>query len=234
MKTFRRSLSPRIRGIERDEAGVTLPELLVTMMLLTMLLAMIMTIFVAFTRTFADDRSSSNNTASATVAMDEMTRVIRAGTKNEVETSATLQPVFSKAGPNGVTLQAYVDTNATAPRPTQVQFLVGADNSIVEKRWNAAVSATGYFSFGGAANSERTIARGVDHSAAPVFVFYDKSYNEIIPVGGYVPDAKLSAIAAVQITLTVQSDETGRSQAATLQNSVGIPNLNVSRTGPIR
>ena len=234
MNKLRRTLSPQLRSLKRDSDGVTLPELLVTMMLLTMLLAMIMTIFVAFTRTFSDDRASSNNTASATVAMDELTRVIRAGTKNEVASSATLQPVFSKAGPDGVTLQAYIDTDAATPRPTQVEFVIGADDSLVERRWDAAVSTDGYFTFGGSVDSERTIARGVDDTASPVFLFFDKSYTEIEPVGGAIPTSKLSAIAAVQITLTLQSDDTGRAQPATLQNSVGIPNLNVSRIGPTR
>lgn len=234
MRKFRNTICLGSRQLCRDDRGVTLPELIVTMMLLSMLLAMIMTIFVAFTRSFADDRLAANNTASATVAMDELTRVIRAGTKNEVAGSATLAPVFSDAGADKVTLQAYIDTNATLPRPTRVEFSLTPENTIVEKRWNAIVGTGGYFSFGGAPNSQRVIARNISAGSTPVFTFLDKASTEIELVGGKVPGARLGAIAAVQISITVQGDQSGGSQSATLQNSVGIPNLNVSRIGPTR
>jgi len=231
MNAFRRALFAPSRRLQSDQSGVTLAELIVTIALMAMLLTLIMTIFVTFTRSFAEDRSASTNTAAATVAMNELTRVIRAGTENPVTTSATNQPVFSYASAERVKLQAYLDTEAASPKPVQVQFVVNSDRTLVETRWDAKPLGSGYFSFKTTVASERTIVRQIATGSTPVFSFYNAK-NELIPLtAGKVPDNLLPNIAAVKISMTVQTDPTGKAQTATLENTVGIPNLGLSRIG---
>ena len=52
-----------------------------------------------------------------------------------------------------------------------------------------------------------------------------------MPASGVLSDANRRLIAAVKVTMTVQTDETGEAKTATLENTVGIPNLGFSRIG---
>ncbi|EAR25716.1 hypothetical protein A20C1_07548 [marine actinobacterium PHSC20C1] len=232
MKRFRTFLFARVTRVHRDEAGVTLSELIVTIALMSMLLAMVMTIFVTFTKTFAEERSATSNTAGATVAMNELTRVIRSGTENPVAASTLNDPVFSYAGTERVVLQAYLDTDAANPKPVKVEFLITADRTLVEKRWNAQLQASGYFTFQTTAASQRTVVRQISTGTTSVFRYFDDSNTELTPpAGGTLTLAQRRVVAAVKVSMTIQTDPTGRAKTASLENTVGIPNLGLSRIG---
>ncbi|QYH35328.1 PilW family protein [Salinibacterium sp. M195] len=228
---LRDTLFSRVRRLAGDQTGVTLSELIVTMALLTMLLAMIMTIFISFSRSFTEDRSASSNTAAAAVAMNELTRVVRSGTEIPVSGRQTNDPVFSVAAPDRVVLQAFLDTEAASPKPVRVEFSITADRTLQERRWTSIVSSSGYFTFNNTAASQRTVVRQIAAGTAPVFAFFDAKNLPIALVGGKIPDDKLATIAAVKVSMTVQTDPTGNAQTATLENTVGIPNLGRSRIG---
>ncbi|WP_231606258.1 type II secretion system protein [Salinibacterium sp. NK8237] len=199
--------------------------------LMTMLLAMVMTIFVAFTRSFSDDQATSNNSNTVSVAMNELTRVIRSGTELTQSGTDTNVPVFTVAKPNLARLSTYLDTDALDPEPLQVEFEVTSSHTLIERRWDATESSLGYFSFPSYATSERTISRNLDSSTGALFTYLDVSGNEILPVSGKVPTSLLPSIAAVKVVMTVQSDATGGASPATIENTVGIPNLGTSRIG---
>ncbi|MBH0008441.1 prepilin-type N-terminal cleavage/methylation domain-containing protein [Salinibacterium sp. SWN1162] len=234
MNIIRTALLARVRRIRNDDSGVTLAELIVTIALLTMMLAMVMTIFISFTRSFTSDRSASTNTSSATVAMNELTRVIRSGTQLKTP-SGTLSPVFSEATAEKVALTAYLDTQAASPRPVKVMFEITADRTLVEKRWEATGESNGVFTFKtGTPSSERTIVRQIAGNGTPVFS-YLKSVN-VATAGAptetlWTESDPFSKIIAVTVSMTVQTDPSGEAATATLLNTVGIPNLDVPRIG---
>ncbi|MGZ0211966.1 MAG: hypothetical protein ACKVI4_05775 [Actinomycetales bacterium] len=232
MRKLRSALFARASRLQREEAGVTLSELIVTIALMGMLLAMVMTIFITFTRTFSEERSASANTSAATVAMNELTRVIRSGTENPVATATLNEPVFSVASPENVVLQAYLDTDALTPKPVKVQFQITADRTLVETRWDAQSLSSGYFSFSSTAASQRTVVRQIATGSTPVFRFYTKENAElVVPASGALTESQRRLVAAVKVTMTVQTDPTGAAKTATLENTVGIPNLGFSRIG---
>ncbi|QAV70261.1 type II secretion system protein [Salinibacterium sp. UTAS2018] len=234
MNRMRITLSTRIRRIRADERGVTLAELIVTIALLTMMLAMVMTIFISFTRSFTSDRSASNNTASATVAMNELTRVLRSGTQLKLASGA-LTPVFSEATAERVVLTAYLDTEAASPQPVRVMFEVTPERTLVETRWEPTGESKGVFTFDlDSPTSERTVVRQIAAGGKPVF-----SYLKAVTVREPGAPTEIvwndgdpySKILAVTVTMTVQTDPSGAAKTATLQNTVGIPNLDVPRIG---
>ena len=232
MRAFRSQLFSRVTRLQHDQRGVTLSELIVTVALMGMLLAMVMTIFVTFTKTFSEERSASANTSAATIAMNELTRVIRAGTENPVSSATLNEPVFSVASPENVVLQAYLDTDALNPEPVKVQFQITTDRTLVETRWDARALSSGYFSFYNTAASERTVVRQIATGGTPVFRFYTKDNVElVVPANGSLSESQRRQIAAVKVTMTVQTDPTGNAKTATLENTVGIPNLGFSRIG---
>jgi type II secretory pathway pseudopilin PulG len=232
MKRFRTTVFAGVSRLRRNEAGVTLSELIVTIALMSMLLAMVMTIFVTFTRTFAEERSATSNTAGATVAMNELTRVIRSGTELPRAASALNDPVFSFAGVEHIVLYAYLDTDATNPKPVKVKFTITPDRTLVERRWEANVLPNGDFAFQAIPNSERTVVRQIATGSTPVFRYFDENNLELTPpAGGNLSLNERRRVAAVKVSMTIQTDPTGRAKTASLENTVGIPNLGLSRIG---
>ncbi|WP_449628654.1 PilW family protein [Rhodoglobus sp.] len=232
MNRFQTVLFARVSRLQREEAGVTLSELIVTMALMTMLLAMVMTIFVTFTKTFSEERSATSNTSAATIAMNELTRVIRSGTENPVESAPNNDPVFSFASPEHVVLQAYLDTSSANPKPVKVQFRITADRTLVETRWTARSLPLGKFDFPGTPASERTVVRQIATGTTPVFQFFTKENTPLLmPASGQLAESDRRLVSAVKVTMTVQTDPSGRAKTATLENTVGIPNLGRSRIG---
>ncbi len=220
--------------IRQDERGVTLPELIVTVFLLGFLTTLILGLVTTFSQTFTRDRSSGDSTMVAAAGMKEVTRVIRSGTELRLTGGgSTSAPVFVDARANSVTLFAYIDTNATSPRPIKVRFAIDAQRRLVETRW-LATTTTSPWSFAAEASpsSSRPVARRIPTTAAPLFEYLDVNNQAMtIPSAGFSTD-QLRSIAAVRVTLTVQADDTQRADPVQIQNAVGIPNRGISRVRP--
>lgn len=223
------------RRLSRDDTGLTLAELLVTIALLSVLMGVVVTTFVQFNRVYIDNRAAADNTSAASIAMNEITRVIRSGTENPIVGSTVNQPVFSEAGTRRVVMQSYLDTESADPRPVRVRFEINASRELVETRWAATPvsGASGYFTFASRPLSSRVVARRIElPSTIPneIFTYLDKNgVALVIPTSGQLTETQRRSVVAVQVRLTVQTDDRGQAKPATLHNTVGIPNLGVSR-----
>lgn len=220
----------RLRGAQ-DDAGMSIPELLVTMFIMAMITTMIVGLVSSFSSTFTRDRAATDSTAVAAAGMKEVTRVVRSGTELQVAGGGTTNaPVFLEATANALTMHAFIDTDAVDPEPVKVRFAIDASRRVVETRWAATTSTKPWaFAAVGAPTSVRPVARFVPAGADPLFTYLDANNQPLtIPSGGFSTE-QLRSIAAVQITLTVQADTTGRAEAVELQNAVGLPNRGISR-----
>lgn len=222
----------------RDERGLTLPELLITVMLLSVLMTLVVAGFVSFSRTLTDQRMAADNTSAASVAMNETTRVIRSGTVQPITGQVEPDPVFAEIGRREVVLYSYLDTNASDPRPIKVRFWVDDQRELRETRTvGVPVSGqSGVFNYAGPSTTRVIARRIVFDGSAPVFTYLDKAGVAVgLPASGTLKadttarKETIRSIAAVQVRFTVQTDDRGQATPATLQNTVGIPNLGVSR-----
>ena len=221
--------------------------MLVTMMVLLLLMVMVVSLVTSVTRTFTRERSATDSTRNASIAMKEITRVIRSGTEIRVSNQVN-SPVFLSATPESVVLRSFLDTSSAAPKPIVARFEINTARDLVEKRWNANAASGPFWTFTSLPAAPfqvtpsywtnpayvRTIARGITTTAVSgvsTFRYYDKDGLEILPVAGSLTDPQLRSIAAVKATVSVQSDQSGRAHAVTLENTVGIPNLGISRVG---
>jgi prepilin-type N-terminal cleavage/methylation domain-containing protein len=224
------------RHSNRDDAGFSLPELLVTILVFGIVGTMVVTFFTNVTRSFTEDRAASDSINIAAIGMDELTRVIRSGTEIEVQGQTLNNPVFVSAKNEDVTLYAFLDTNSANPKPVKVRFYVDTNRILKETRWDAYVVNAKYFSFNTAATSTRDIARLITPRVAPdlyLFTYYKADGTQlVVPTTGTFTTAQLRSIVAVKVTMTVQADLTERANPVRLENTVGIPNLGVSRVGP--
>lgn len=234
------ALRKRISLVGREESGFGLAEFVVAIGLFSILATLIIITFSNFTRTLTRDRAATTNTNLASVAMDELTRVIRAATSIPVYNSATDLPAFSYANKEKIILYAFIDTGSGTPTPIKVQFEVVSSRDLVETRWNAhpVPGHTTYWEFDTTASSTRVIARQiVTPGTGEAYMFnYQSIGTDLLPVDMVIPTgtggivaANLPKIAVVEVTVKVQSDTTGRASPVTMTNQVGIPNLGVSR-----
>ncbi|GIG39814.1 PulJ/GspJ family protein [Cellulomonas phragmiteti] len=228
------ALRRRLHVAGRGDRGLTLPELLVTMFLLSMITVLMVGTISGFSRAFTRDRAASDSTMVAATAMKEVTRVVRSGTELRLTGGgATNAPVFIEARPDTLTMYAYVDTSAAAPRPIKVRFAIDAQRRLIETRWPVTNTAAPWtFAAMTSPSSSRPVARFIPTTAGPLFVYLDKDENPLVPGAGGLTADQIKNVAAVRVTITVQGDITGRADAVTVQNAVGIPNLGISRVRP--
>jgi hypothetical protein len=225
-----------LRARTLDDRGHTMSELVTVMFLLGVVLVIVVSVFSSFSHTFTEDRSSTNSARTANIGMNELTRVVRSGTENPVSGVTLNDPVFEFAGTEKVVLYAYLDTDSASPKPIKVQFSINANRELVETRWTSYTVSPGYFAFNTTASTSRVVARQIVAQSGTdpfLFTFYKgDGTTTLTPTGANsLTLAERRQIVAVKVFMKVQADPTARADPVTMQNTVGIPNLGVSRVG---
>lgn len=228
----------------REEKGFGLTELITAMFIFSIVGTLMITLIVTVSQAFTKERSATDSTMVAAIGMNELTRVIRSGTKVPVPSGTDL-PVFVEARENSVTMHAYIDTTSLNPSPTKIQFTVDPVTSdLVETRWASTevAASPGTFAFSSTPLWSRTVARKIipADDGTPLFSYLAVVTNPASPNFGTaqpldassgVSAANIPTISVVQIALNVQADQTDRANPVMLKNRVGIPNLGISRIG---
>lgn len=212
---------------------MTLLELVVAMGISSILIALIVSMFTTASRSVHDQEAAIENSRLASVAMNEVTRILRAGTEIPVSGSATNKPVFLFAGAERIEMHSFIDSSSsTDPAPLKVQFARNASNELVETRWTAHHVGGTFWDFATTSTYSRTIARSLlpAQASRPLFIYLNKDGVALTPASGAsLTTAQIRNIAAVQVTMQVQGDESGRVDPVVIQNLVGLPNLGVAR-----
>ncbi len=216
----------------RRDDGLSLLELVVAMGISSILIALVVSMFVSGSRAVYDQEASTLNARLASTSMNEVTRIVRAGTEIPVRGSSTNLAVFSYAGAETIVMYSFIDAETSSdPAPLKVQFARNAANELVETRWAGYHKFVGYWDFRDA-STERIIARSLmpPVASSPLFTYYDKTGARLTPASGAsLTSAQIRNIASVQVTMQVQGDQSGRVAPVQIQNMVGLPNLGVAR-----
>lgn len=215
-----------------DERGITLVELLVAMSLSLIVLTIAGSFLVASQKASVTASSVSQNTRAASVAMNEIGRVLRAATDNPVQTGDDSQFAFQYASATTVRFFAYVNLDSTLSQPVQVQLTLDpVTKRLTETKWVGTPMSRNlsYFSFplssgptlSATPTSRRTLASSVTNGT--LFTFLDATQN---PAGLSVPVSatQLPNIRSVAFTLTVGSGSSDPN-AVTLKNTASMPNI---------
>ena len=218
----------------RDDAGLTLAEMMVVMMLMGLLSALVLTFVTSVERQMTTSRVMNENTNQASAATNETTRLLRGAVPLQVQNQAD-QPAFIEAGPTTVTFYTVVDTDAKTTTPMMVRLEVTAAGDLVEKRWLATNPGTPgpYWTFPTTAqtpSTTRTVAHGMTArpgSGQSLFTYltYDKNGNQVtLPfANGSLTAANRALVAAVQVDAKAQTGTRGT--PTLLTTVVGLRNV---------
>jgi prepilin-type N-terminal cleavage/methylation domain-containing protein len=217
-----------------SEQGLSLVELLVSMLVLGIVTAVVTGLYVSTMRNVTYAQNLSANTRSVSNGMNEMARVIRAATDNPVPGVTLSAPALEKAKDESVTFYAYVNlgtTLATQP-PIKVELSLDANRRLVETKYAAVSVASGYYAFSSSPESSRLLTETIAPATTPSLFSYLKSDGTaIVPSAGGLTAAERRLITAVQISITVTNGSTDARTWVTLQNTVGMPNRGLSLAG---
>jgi prepilin-type N-terminal cleavage/methylation domain-containing protein len=219
----------RVVSPTESDRGISLVELLVSMVVFALLLSMTVGFFVSASRANLVDQQVDSTNRTASNGVDEMTRVIRGALTNPVLNQTVNDPEFVSAGTNSMIVYSSINLTSNTAQTLKIQFAI-VGSSLIETTWLPIV-ANGYSTFATTASSTRTLASPVVLPAAGgpnLFSYIDGTGATIAPVSGFIPTASVVNIAAVTVNLQIGTANTG-SQSTLLTNTVGLPNVLVTR-----
>lgn len=187
--------------LPRGDAGLSLGELVVTMFITSLVLAVGATMFVSTLQQSSFARSKVNATSSARIAMESVSRDVRVAVR---PTDAT--PAISFAGARELIMYVSrgASTGATSPVPTKVWYWVNPSSGCLMR-----ASAVGTLS-GGAytwpADSPRptggcVTAGRFNTDGSALFTYYPLMTTSVPSPAPVVPTGTSSLTAAQRVTL---------------------------------
>jgi prepilin-type N-terminal cleavage/methylation domain-containing protein len=233
----------------RRDDGITLSELLVAMMVFGVLSTIVIGLFAGTLRATDASKSLATNTAMASNGMNEVARVIRAGTSNPVTGQTLNDPAFPIAGNEELIIYAYVNLTSSEQTPVMIRYSVDSKRRLVETTWAAKKLAGNKWSFpvvSGSPTAGVTVSTpaartrilassvAVRASPAPWLFSYQRVDGTNLPLGpgGTLSPADARLVASVNVSLSIQGSTDNAASRVTVVNSVGIPNLGMNRKVP--
>ena len=229
----------------RDE-GTSLVEMLVTMALLTVVLAATITFIIGFTRTNAKNVSLQQQVDTGRSASQMMTKTLRTAVMpSQLTSSCTLctEDAFVMGQDYAVQFYANINNPGNSVGPSRVTYTVATSGpnagDLVEKvqlPQSNSPGVTGYDYCAAEAPSAtvdcknklstRILAKGVQfNSGTPLFQYYDANGTRLVPpVGGGLTVADLGNVLQVELTVKVQAQAAARMNATTYIQRITLPN----------
>lgn len=214
----------------RDESGASLPELLVGMLVGSVVLAGVATVYVGSLRTTQTSTDRAAATADARVAMEAVTRRLRVAEVPPSATTPSTATALVEAAADRVTFYASVAAPGSSadPAPTRVQYRVDtAAGCLQETLTPASGTAPGYTWLPADERTRCVVLGVVNQGGAPLFQFF-RSATEAIPLtlqGGVLPPADLGLVQSVQVDLSVRTSAAATGQTARARNRVTLVNV---------
>ncbi|GAB3607780.1 hypothetical protein GCM10027413_31890 [Conyzicola nivalis] len=212
------------------DAGLSLVELLVSIMLSALLLVLVGTTFVQVVRNTGTVTAAREGAGSASSIVTELSKVIRSASTIPATSLAAAQPAVVSATDNALTVYSYVDTSPTVPKPTKVEFAIVA-GQIVEKRW-ATTSTKSPWVFPSTPTS--TVTYPGIHApigSTPLFTYLDATDTPVSPGAG-LSETQRALVASITVSVRIRPATPATAKPVEIVNTVGMPNVGIERATP--
>ncbi|WP_394553003.1 type II secretion system protein J [Agromyces sp. MMS24-JH15] len=228
-----------LRPTRADDAGVTLVELLVSMVILGVVMTMVANLFIAATTSSEQSRLMHESTANASNIANEVSKGIRQATTNANADGSTTPAVLFAQNErlvliSTVDVDSKVNLTGVNLQPTIVEYALDANRNLVERRW-AATLTNNAWTFPdwktATATSTRTVGGKIGPVASATLFTYLKADGITVLTPPTDPNTSLAAVAdvaTVRLNLNVVP-VTGAGKAVVIQNDVSLANLAIDR-----
>jgi len=235
-----KALQARLRrGSDRpDDAGFTLTEMVVAMVVLGVVLAGGFMVLTGAIRTAQATSSRVTDINNARLAVSAMSRTLRTAVlPSQLDDSAsagTITAAFIQGGPTSVQFYADVGNPAVLPTsgnttygPSQVSYTLNAGvlTQTIQPPLSHDVNNHDYQycnpTLPGCMVFTTVLARGVDATAAkPLFVYYDATGNSL----GALTASNLDDVDSIDIRVGMDTVSTGPMGTTSITTRVSLPN----------
>lgn len=229
------------------DAGTSLTELLISMLLFGIVLIAVSTLSIGFTKTNQQNINRQDQIDAARVATESMSKTLRTAVMPSQLTAtcagACSTDAFVLGQDFAVQFYANLNNSGNLRGPSRVTYTVTTDakgvSSLVEKIQtpdNATPGPTGYAycpAEAAGASTEckghlkvRTLATGVQ-KVTPIFTYYSAtSSTPLSPAtnGGSLSAADLGKVLAIELHVTVQKQASVRANPTTYIQRITLPN----------
>lgn len=202
------------------DAGLTLAELMVTLVLMGVVGTLMLSATVMVSRAVTNTQASGDSLDIARIGMNRMARSVRAGIEISRSGQAN-QPAIDTMSPN--TLIMY---SSLGPKPTKITYTVDANRNITETVV-AAGGTSPYWTFTG--TPKTTIIAYKVPAAAPALFTYLDADGTVLATQSATDDATTGLVKQIQINLQVDANPGKGVGPVTLTNTVVLPNLGVAK-----
>ena len=209
----------------RDDRGFTLVELLVTMSILSVVMALITGSVIFLQRSINETDQRLDDLAQSRLAMDATTMWLRGAVTIAGDSTTGGRQPFTLTQRRRVDFFSNVRTTDASgdPAPQRVRLEVINGGQLQERVWSGRIIANGSWVQTGAPRT-RIIARGISDDQP--FTYFDADANEITPSSeGNLSQAQREAVRYVGINVVVQQDPGVDVPPSQLSSRVALPNL---------
>jgi Tfp pilus assembly protein PilW len=194
--------------LRRDEAGLSLSELLVASMLTVLVLSMVAGLFMQTARITSASSQTNNSSSIASNVANEITSVLRVATTN-LRTGQTVADAAVVSGTRS-TLTIYTlmsEKQNVDPAPVKVTFAANIDPTKgFTKTSCTGVYSGGFWTFTTCASTKtRDLGFGVQlptSTSAQLFTYYDGAGNEIVIGDQPLSDTQRLQVAKIKVQVT--------------------------------
>lgn len=216
------------RAVRGKDSGLTIVELMVSMLITSMVLAMIAAMFINVAKITSVANATTQSSSIAGNTMDELVEVIRTATTNAVAASPDPDPALVSATTTALTIYSFVDAAPAAPAPSKVTFRFDSSGYLIEDRITATDS-NGYWAFSGAVVS-RTLGGPMDLTGGDPFFTYLNSAGDALAPGSGLTLTQRKLVSSIRVSIRI-TNPTATSDPIIVINTIGMPNLKITRTG---
>lgn len=217
--------------LRRDEAGLSLSELVISSMLTILVLSMVAVLFVQTTKITAASQQTNNSVSIASNVANEITSVLRVATTN-LRTGQTVADAAIVSGTRStLTLYSLSNTNADEPAPVMITYATDPlTQGLIETRCTAKKSG-GFWKF---APCGETTTRDLGIGVLPatgtsdqLFTYYDGNDVEMVIGTDNLSDAQRLRVAKIKVQVVALATES-RNDPVKIVNTVVLGNLGLN------
>ncbi|ROS37439.1 PilW family protein [Curtobacterium sp. PhB78] len=219
-----------LRRVHRDQAGISLSELLVAVSVSMVILVAVGGFFTATLRAGATNTSSDQNARYASVVMNSVTRYVHAASLLP-KSDGSYAAAVTEAAPTRLTFYAYINLDGSGTdNPVQIRYSLNAAKKVVLDQWDGTAS-NGFWTFPSTAQAPtRSMVIGGPVASptggAPMFEYLGADGSPLPAQNdGTISTTQLGNVRAVRVNLELGSTVSGAAGNTTIQNTLYLFNV---------